>query len=184
MDSADAQFLSPKEIAARLSVKVVTVYAWIREGRLPAVRLGPRCVRVRATDLDRFINEAPSVSPDNDLAVSAPRLEQDAQASLVSARSARQARELDKRGRLLARLPSHMARLFFDVDPATVSPATHARAIVERVLESGDERDVSWMMSTYEAAFVREVAETSRRLSPRSAAFWRLMMERAGRHAS
>lgn len=163
---SETQFVSPREIAERLSVKPVTVYAWIRQGRLPAVRLGPRCVRVRADDLDRFVHGAPPAARTSERPGAAP------------------SPGPSTRSRPPAKLPRRVTRLFFDVDPGTVSPTAHARAIVERILESGDERDISWMTSAYPAQFVREVAETSRRLSPKSAAFWRKMMGEVDRHAS
>lgn len=166
MHPLDTQFVSPREIAERLAVKPVTVYAWIREGRLPAVKLGPRCVRVRAADLNEFIHRAPPAGRMSEARETAPSPDPGSQT------------------RLPAKLPARVARLFFDTDPDTVSPKAHARAIVERILESGDERDVSWMTATYRPEFLRDVAETSRRLSPRSAAFWHRMMEEADRHAS
>lgn len=45
------ELLSTDEIAERLRVHVSTVRAWIRDGRIPAVRLGPRLLRVRWTSL-------------------------------------------------------------------------------------------------------------------------------------
>ena len=40
------QLLTPKEVAARLSVSPRTVYSWIAEGRLAAVHLSERVTRV------------------------------------------------------------------------------------------------------------------------------------------
>ena len=43
-----------EEVAKRLRVKAPTVYRWIADGRLPAVRFS-RIVRVRDTDLETFV---------------------------------------------------------------------------------------------------------------------------------
>jgi excisionase family DNA binding protein len=48
-------FLTVFEIADLLKVNQQTVRNWIDAGSLPAVRIGSRRVRVRASDLDRFI---------------------------------------------------------------------------------------------------------------------------------
>lgn len=61
------KFYTCEEVAEHLKVKVQTVWGWIREGRLPAVRVG-KCYRVSATSLDAFLaggetlsNESPNV---------------------------------------------------------------------------------------------------------------------------
>lgn len=41
------------EIAARYSVKIATVWGWIRNGRMPAVKVG-KAYLVRQEDLQRF----------------------------------------------------------------------------------------------------------------------------------
>jgi len=49
------EFLTVKEIAAEFKVNPQTVYNWIDDGALTAVRIGPRRVRVRRSDLDAYI---------------------------------------------------------------------------------------------------------------------------------
>ena len=46
--------LTPKQVAARLAVSPRTVYLWIEQGRLPAVRLSERVTRVSEEALARF----------------------------------------------------------------------------------------------------------------------------------
>ena len=43
-----------KEIADRYHVKIHTVWAWIREGKLSAVIVANRLYRIRQQDLDAF----------------------------------------------------------------------------------------------------------------------------------
>lgn len=45
------ELLSADEIAERLGVHVSTVRGWIRDGSIPAIRVGPRLLRVRWRDL-------------------------------------------------------------------------------------------------------------------------------------
>jgi excisionase family DNA binding protein len=49
-------FLTPEDVADRLSVNVQTVRAWIRSGKLPASRLaGRRVLRIRESDLEAVL---------------------------------------------------------------------------------------------------------------------------------
>ncbi len=57
-------FLTVFEIAELLKVNQQTVRNWIDAGSLPAVRIGSRRVRVRASDLDRFIAAGTSGASD------------------------------------------------------------------------------------------------------------------------
>jgi excisionase family DNA binding protein len=52
------QLLTPKQVAARLSVSPRTVYAWIAEGRLVTVRLSERVTRVPEEAVDALVREA------------------------------------------------------------------------------------------------------------------------------
>jgi excisionase family DNA binding protein len=54
---AELRLYTPAEAAAILNVSMRTLQGWIREGQLPHTRLGEggRLVRIRAGDLQRFI---------------------------------------------------------------------------------------------------------------------------------
>lgn len=43
------------EAAALLGVPIGTVYAWVSRHRIPHVRLGPRLVRFRRSEIERWI---------------------------------------------------------------------------------------------------------------------------------
>ena len=50
--------LTKKEVAERLRIEPRTVDSWRLEGRLDAVYLGRKVIRYRASDVERFIEEA------------------------------------------------------------------------------------------------------------------------------
>jgi PAS domain S-box-containing protein/excisionase family DNA binding protein len=67
---ASERFYSVSEAAARLGVSRISVWRWIRDGRLPAARLGHRTTRISGRDIDRLL--APGVdSPTTAVAVAA-----------------------------------------------------------------------------------------------------------------
>jgi excisionase family DNA binding protein len=49
------RLLTAEDIAAMLSVKVQTVYTMARRGELEKVKLSRKCLRFRASDVERFI---------------------------------------------------------------------------------------------------------------------------------
>jgi excisionase family DNA binding protein len=58
------------EVAELLKMNAQTIRNWIDQGKLPAVRVGPRRVRIKQADLDRFLKageivEAPA-EPERD----------------------------------------------------------------------------------------------------------------------
>ncbi|MBA4417410.1 MAG: excisionase [Syntrophus sp. (in: bacteria)] len=54
----DENFLKLKDVAEKLGVSKVTLWRWIRDGKLSAVKLSQRTVYVRKEELDRFIQES------------------------------------------------------------------------------------------------------------------------------
>src|SRR5437660_10942086 len=51
-------FLNISEAAALFGVSRVSVWRWIRDGRLPAARLGHRTIRIKRDDLERLLVQA------------------------------------------------------------------------------------------------------------------------------
>lgn len=49
-------YYTPKEISDKLKLNIRTVYKWIREGKLKAVKLGD-VWRISESELNRFLNE-------------------------------------------------------------------------------------------------------------------------------
>jgi excisionase family DNA binding protein len=51
------QLLKAEEIAAMLGLKVQTIYTMARRGELEKVKLSRKCLRFRADDVERFIEQ-------------------------------------------------------------------------------------------------------------------------------
>ncbi|HEY7034990.1 MAG TPA: helix-turn-helix domain-containing protein [Thermomicrobiales bacterium] len=62
--TSDLDLLTMREVAALLKVSEVTVARWLKQGRLPAYRVGPRAVRVRRVDVDNLIEPREVASQD------------------------------------------------------------------------------------------------------------------------
>lgn len=65
--------------------------------------------------------------------------------------------------------------LFWDVDPKTIDPQKHARYIIERVLEFGNDKEVRWLWRNYPRSLIRNVAEKSRVLRPSTQYLWQAL---------
>jgi excisionase family DNA binding protein len=50
----NSNLLTPEQVAEILQIHVLTVYSYIKRGKLSAIRLG-RGYRITSADLDRFI---------------------------------------------------------------------------------------------------------------------------------
>ena|SRR5690349_8165482 len=55
--SAPSRLLSLRQAANYLGVSYWTVRGWVETGKLSAIRLGPKLIRIERSDLDRFIGE-------------------------------------------------------------------------------------------------------------------------------
>lgn len=54
MNNYSKQFLTPKDIASKLQLNLMTVYGYIRKKKLIAIRIG-KSYRIDQTDFDKFI---------------------------------------------------------------------------------------------------------------------------------
>jgi excisionase family DNA binding protein len=52
---ANGELLTIRETAELLRVSEITVSRWVKQGRLPAMRVGPRAVRIRRHDIERVL---------------------------------------------------------------------------------------------------------------------------------
>ena len=67
--------------------------------------------------------------------------------------------------------------LFWDVDPRSIDLRRHARYIIERILDLGDEEEVRWMARTYSRRMIRETIARSRALHEKSRSLWTLVFD-------
>lgn len=68
--------------------------------------------------------------------------------------------------------PPMRPSLFWDTDPQTIDTEKHARYIIERILDFGTDSEVRWMWNAYPQSLIRDVAENSRSIRPRTRALW------------
>ena len=63
------------------------------------------------------------------------------------------------------------------MNPDNIDPEKHARYIIERVLEFGNDGEVRWMKSFYTPSLIREVVEKARSLMPETRNLWHLILK-------
>ncbi|MEK7098628.1 MAG: hypothetical protein AAB908_01885 [Patescibacteria group bacterium] len=67
--------------------------------------------------------------------------------------------------------------LFWDVDPATIDPEKHARYIIERVVDFGNDKEARWLYGAYPHDLIHDVVEGSRSVQPQSRALWKELVK-------
>lgn len=65
--------------------------------------------------------------------------------------------------------------LFWDVDPKTIDPQRHARYVIERVLDFGNDKEARWLYHAYPHSLISEVVRRSRVLHPQSKILWKAL---------
>jgi excisionase family DNA binding protein len=50
------RYVSPKDLAATLNVKLSTVYSWVKKGLLPGIKVR-RTVRIKEKDIHKFLEK-------------------------------------------------------------------------------------------------------------------------------
>lgn len=72
------------------------------------------------------------------------------------------------------KMPSRQT-LFWDVDPKTIKPKKHARYIIERILDFGNDDEVRWMCHYYPRELIKDVVQKSRCLHAQTRSLWTLL---------
>lgn len=65
--------------------------------------------------------------------------------------------------------------LFWDTDPKKLDIEKHAKYIIERIMDFGNEEDVRWMRRYYPKSLLAEVVRKSRVLGPSSRTLWTVL---------
>lgn len=66
--------------------------------------------------------------------------------------------------------------LFWDVNPKNIHSQRHARYIIERILDFGNDKEVRWMVQYYDRKLIKDVVERSRVLHAQTRSLWQLLM--------
>lgn len=66
--------------------------------------------------------------------------------------------------------------LFWDVDPKNINPEKHARYIIERVLDLGNDTEVKWLFQYYQKKLIKDVVKNSRVIHKKSKSLWTLVV--------
>jgi len=67
--------------------------------------------------------------------------------------------------------------LFWDVNPDKIDLEKNAQYVIERVLDLGDDKEVSWLWQTYDKSLLKNIVEKSRSLRPSSKTLWTLLLK-------
>ncbi len=67
--------------------------------------------------------------------------------------------------------------LFWDVDTKTIDTEKHAKYIIERILDFGNDKEVRWMYRTYSHNLIRDALKTSRVIRKKSKTLWELILQ-------
>jgi hypothetical protein len=77
----------------------------------------------------------------------------------------------------MKQLPPNLHRYFWDVDAARLNVQRYRQFVIERILEFGDMPAIRWVRQTFGDEAIKNVVCRSRRLSRRTANFWRLILD-------
>lgn len=65
--------------------------------------------------------------------------------------------------------------MFWDVDPKKIDPKKHARYIIERILDFGNDNEVRWMSKRYGRRIIKNTVGASRVLRPETKNLWQIL---------
>ena len=65
--------------------------------------------------------------------------------------------------------------LFWNTDPKKINIKRHARYIIERIMDFGNDNEVRWMRQNYPKLLLSQVSKTSKALHQSSKTLWVLL---------
>ncbi|OGY81485.1 MAG: hypothetical protein A3F54_02545 [Candidatus Kerfeldbacteria bacterium RIFCSPHIGHO2_12_FULL_48_17] len=68
--------------------------------------------------------------------------------------------------------------LFWDTDVKKLDPKKHAKYIIERILDFGEDKEIRWMWLTYPRKILKDVLKNSRVLHKQTRALWQLIIQK------
>ncbi len=66
--------------------------------------------------------------------------------------------------------------LFWDTDPKKINLKKHAKYVIERILDFGNDDEVRWMYRKYSSRLIKKVVYNSRCLLPQTKSLWKLLL--------
>ncbi len=73
-------------------------------------------------------------------------------------------------------IPFYLHKYFWDVKVESFNKKGNSTFTIERILEYGDSKAVNWLTNNFDLKAIKEVVSKSRRLSPKSANYWALIL--------
>ena len=67
--------------------------------------------------------------------------------------------------------------LFWDTNPDKIDLQKNAQYVIERVLDFGNDSEVSWLWKMYDKSLLQKVVTQSRSLMPESKKLWTLLLK-------
>ncbi|MBI5221941.1 MAG: hypothetical protein HY980_00365 [Candidatus Magasanikbacteria bacterium] len=67
--------------------------------------------------------------------------------------------------------------LFWDTDPKKIDPQKHAKYIIERILDFGNDSEVKWLYQKYPKSLLRQTIFKSRCLRHETKNLWKLLLQ-------
>jgi len=74
--------------------------------------------------------------------------------------------------------PRQIKKYFWDVDHRALNIKKYKKYIIERILELGDERAVSWMKKNFSEKDILRALKESRQISFLSSNYWNLVFKK------
>lgn len=78
---------------------------------------------------------------------------------------------------MMQRIPFRQS-LFWDTDPKKLDTQKHAKYIIERIMDFGNEDEAGWMRRYYPKSLLAKVVKKSRVLGSSSKALWTVLTSR------
>ena len=66
--------------------------------------------------------------------------------------------------------------MLWDVDLSSIDLKRHEKFVIERVLEFGDDKSITWLRKKFQTTSIADVVRSSRRISPNTANLWALVL--------
>ncbi len=74
----------------------------------------------------------------------------------------------------MSKLPNHVAKFFWDIEPFHLNLNKDLFFIIERILEYGDDKSLKWLRNNYNDKDLVDVVKKSKKISKKTANIWRI----------